>query len=86
VDSHSAYEILNEKLNLAQQRTEEIKQMEAAAKTQKRSGKAPKEESWMDSPVVRQAGRTAAGILTRSLLGVLGLGGTTRRRKTRSLF
>jgi len=86
VDSHSAYEILNEKLNLAQQRTEEIKQMEAAAKTQKPSGKAPKEESWMDNPVVRQAGRTAAGILTRSLLGVLGLGGTTRRRKTRSLF
>jgi hypothetical protein len=86
VDSHSAYEILNEKLAIAQQRSEEIQQMETAAKEEKKSGKkAAKEESWVDNPMVRQAGRTAAGILTRSLLGVLGLGGS-RRRKRNSLF
>jgi DNA helicase HerA-like ATPase len=86
VDSKSAYEILNEKINLAEQRTEEIKQMEQQAKEEKKTaGKQPKETSFLDSPIVRSAGRTAATMLTRSLLGVLGLGGTTRR-KSRSLF
>jgi hypothetical protein len=41
--------------------------------------------SSLDNPMVRSAGRTAATMLTRSLLGVLGLGGRTRRR-TKSLF
>jgi uncharacterized protein len=86
VDSKSAYEILNEKINLAEQRTEEIKQMEQQAKEEKKTaGRQPKETSFLDSPIVRSAGRTAATMLTRSLLGVLGLGGTTRRR-SRSLF
>jgi predicted flap endonuclease-1-like 5' DNA nuclease len=86
VDSKSAYEILNEKINLAEQRTEEIKQMEQQAKEEKKTaGKQPKETSFLDSPIVRSAGRTAATMLTRSLLGVLGLGGTARRR-SRSLF
>jgi hypothetical protein len=86
VDSHSAYEILTEKLNIAQQRSEEIQKMETAAKAEKSTGKkAAKEESWIDNPMVKQAGRTAAGILTRSLLGVLGLGGSRRRSKN-SLF
>ena len=46
----------------------------------------PKEESWLDNPMVKSAGRTAATMLTRSLLGVLGLGGSTRRRRSKSLF
>lgn len=85
VDSESAYEILNKKLQVAQQATEEadapVQQQEGAAL----KGRAKKEESWMDNPMVRSAGRTAATMLTRSLLGVLGLGGSTRRRKG-SLF
>lgn len=86
VDSQSAYEILTEKINLAEQRSEEIKQMEQEAKEKKATARAPKETGFFDSPIVKSAGRTAATMLTRSLLGVLGLGGTTRRRKTRSLF
>ena len=83
VDNQSAYEILNQKLQVAEQRTAEIQQMQEQAKEEKKS--ASKEKSWMDSPIVKQAGRTAASILTRSLLGVLGVGGSTRRRKG-SLF
>ena len=87
IDSKSAYEILTEKINLAEQRSEEIKQMEQEAKEEKKAtARAPKETGFFDSPIVKSAGRTAATMLTRSLLGVLGLGGTTRRRKTRSLF
>ncbi|HEY1112387.1 MAG TPA: helicase HerA-like domain-containing protein, partial [Chitinophagaceae bacterium] len=84
VDNHSAYEILTQKLEQAEQRSEEIKQMQQQAKEEKRAP-ARKEESWMDNPVVRQAGRTAASILTRSLLGVLGVG-STRRRRSKSWF
>lgn len=84
VDSESAYEILNNKLAAAQQQTQAaetpVQQQQAAS-----TGRPQKEESWMDNPMVRSASRTAATILTRSLLGVLGLGGSTRKRKG-SLF
>ena len=88
VDSESAYEILNEKISQAEQRTEEIKKMEQQAKEEKKTaGRQPKETDFLDNPIVRSAGRTAATMITRSLLGVLGLGGTTRRKKSsRSFF
>lgn len=85
VDNESAYEILNQKIAAAEQRSSEIAQMEAQAKQQakeeKATAKAKPEKTWMDNTIVKQAGRTAASILTRSLLGVLGLGGSSRRRK-----
>lgn len=76
VDNESAYEILNAKLAEAQQKTEAAKEAAQPAK----AGRAPKEETWLDNPIVKSAGRTAATMLTRSLLGVLGLGGRSRRR------
>jgi DNA double-strand break repair helicase HerA and related ATPase len=82
-DNESAYELLNKKMEVAQQRSNEIQQMQQQAKEEKASSKA--EKSWIDNPIVKQAGRTAASILTRSLLGVLGVGGSTRKRKG-SLF
>lgn len=81
VDNESAYELLNKKLEVAQQRSSEINQMQQQAKTANKTA----EKSWIDNPIVRQAGRTAASILTRSLLGVLGVGGSSRKRKG-SLF
>ena len=84
VDSESAYEILNNKLAEAQQRSNEVQQMQQEAKTT-RATTAKKQETWLDNPMVKSAGRTAATMLTRSLLGVLGLGGRTRR-STKSLF
>lgn len=80
-DAQSAYEILNQKIAVAEQKTQEIEQMQQQAKKEKA---APKEKSFLDNPMVRSAGRTAATMITRSLLGVLGLGGSSRRRK--SLF
>jgi hypothetical protein len=75
VDNKSAYEILNEKINSAQQQSGTAKEKE----------KKEKEESWLDNPMVKSAGRTAATMITRSLLGVLGIG-STRRRRSRSIF
>jgi DNA helicase HerA-like ATPase len=79
VDSESAYEILNAKLEEAAENT---KAKEEESKAGKRG--AEKEESFFDHPIVKSVGRTAATIITRSLLGALGLGG--RSRKTKSWF
>lgn len=77
VDSESAYEILTAKLQEAAKKT-----AEAAAETEAgKTGK--KEESILDSPIVKSIGRTAANMITRSLLGALGLGG---RSKSKSWF
>jgi uncharacterized protein len=73
VDSESAYEILNAKLKAAAE-ANETKSAEGS-----KPGRPKKEESWIDNPMVRSAGRTAATILTRSLLGVLGIGSRRRR-------
>jgi hypothetical protein len=71
IDSESAYEILTGKLQQATQQAEQ----------QKTTGRiAKKDDSFFDNPAVKQMERTAASVLTRSLLGVLGLGG--RRRKS----
>ncbi len=77
VDRESAYEILNAKIAEA---------AEQAPPAQ--SSKPAKEEPSMietiaKDPLARQIGRTVARELTRGLLGVLGLGGSSRsKRKT----
>jgi hypothetical protein len=70
VDSESAYEILTAKLQEAASRTQQVQQPQA---------KPQKETSIFDSPIVRQVERTATSVITRSLLGALGLGGRTKR-------
>lgn len=85
VDSESAYEILNEKLKEAAEKKVEEAEEKKTSKTGRKT--APKEESFFDNPIVKSAGRTAANLITRSLLGALGLGGkTTRRKKSDSWF
>lgn len=75
IDSISAYELLNAKIQEA---------AEQSAIVAQEAPKAKEEDSMiekiMDNSVVRQIGRTAASIITRSLLGALGLGGRSRRR------
>ena len=73
IDSESAYEILTKKLQIAAEKDEETKQENDTKKATEKT------ESFFDNPMIKQAGRTAAGLITRSLLGALGIGG--RRRK-----
>ena len=77
VDSQSAYEILTAKLE------------QAAAKNppEQETTKAPKEqpstfEKIANNTVVKSIARTAGNTIVRSLLGALGLGGRTVRKKT----
>jgi DNA helicase HerA-like ATPase len=81
VDSESAYEILNEKLNEAAKEDEQIKQRKVEEKAEKRTTKDDK--GFFDDPIVKSMTRTAGNTIVRSLLGVLGLGG---RRRRGSLF
>jgi uncharacterized protein len=81
VDSESAYEILTAKLEEAAKGEEEEKEAEAEKKEEKKSG-----GGFFDSPVLKQVGRTAANVITRSLLGALGLGGRSGGRKKSSWF
>src|SRR5689334_5190469 len=74
IDSVSAYEILTGKLDQATQQAAQQKQAQQQQKTA-----AKKDDSIFDSPVVKQMERTAASVLTRSVLGVLGLGGRSRK-------
>lgn len=82
INRESAYEILNRKI---EQVTQE-KEIEPPARQQS-SGRPSKEKSVMGeilgSTVTRQIGRTVAREVTRGLLGILGIGGTRRKK---SLF
>ncbi|QEC67297.1 DUF853 family protein [Panacibacter ginsenosidivorans] len=82
VDSESAYEILNEKLEEAAKKTQQQQEEQEQAKQQAKEQKSqPKEKSFFDSAAVKQVERTAASVITRSLLGALGLGGRSSSRK-----
>ncbi len=81
VDSVSAYEILTEKLEVAAKKSEDEKEEKQDQKHRKTE---TKEKGVFDDPIVRSMTRTAGNTIVRSILGVLGLGGGTRRRK--SLF
>ena len=80
IDSESAYEILTAKLQEAADKT-------AAKEAPKAAGGKQKEEKGfieqvLESSAARQVGRTAASVITRSLLGALGLGGRSSKSKS----
>jgi hypothetical protein len=77
IDSESAYEILTDKLNDAAKKEQEEDKAEKKTTTKKEKG-------ILDNPVVKSMTRTAGNQIIRGLLGVLGLGGRGRSRK--SLF
>lgn len=74
VDRESAYEILNKKLETV---TTETSEEEAPTK---KSNEKSTLETILSSSVTRQIGRTAANIITRSLLGALGISSRSNKR------
>ncbi len=80
IDRESAFEILTNKLNAAAEQSNKTEEDSAA----NNGGKEEKStvEKVLTSTTARQVGRTVARELTRGLLGVLGIGGSTRRKKT----
>lgn len=78
IDSDSAYEMLTAKLEEAAERSKE-EEPEKKGKQKEEKGLL---ETIVTSSAARQAGRTAANIITRSLLGALGLGGRSSKKKS----
>ncbi|MBX3257982.1 MAG: DUF853 family protein [Chitinophagaceae bacterium] len=78
IDNESAYEILTAKLQEAAEKTTEEK------KTKPSKPEPSVIEKVLDNPVSRQVQRTAASIITRSLLGALGLGGRSTKSKKKT--
>ena len=85
-DRESACEILTAKLEEAAQRTEQQQKQKEEEKPSRASKKEEKStlEKVLESSVTKQIGRTAANVITRSLLGALGLGGRSSSRKKSS--
>lgn len=76
IDNKSAYEILNQKLEAAEKESEKEKEKETETKTKERKKEKP---GFFDSAAIKQIERTAASIITRSLLGALGI--KSRRKR-----
>ena len=74
IDSKSAYEILNAKLQEAANEKEELVKQKEAAKAQ------ANEKGFFDNPIVKSVARTAGNTIVRSLLGAIGLSGTRKRK------
>lgn len=74
IDRESAYELLNKKF-------EEVAQAQSEENNEIPKSKEEKStlETILSSSVTRQIGRTAANIITRSLLGALGIGSSKKR-------
>lgn len=84
IDSESAHEIITAKLEEAAEKTKAAEEEKVEAKEEKKTVK--EEKGFFDNPTVKQVGRTAANVITRSLLGALGLGGRSTRRKKSGWF
>jgi DNA helicase HerA-like ATPase len=79
IDRESAYEILTAKINQSAA-SEEASQPTPSSKKAASEEKNVLEQV-LDNPLARQVGRTVARELTRGLLGVLGLTGSSRGKK-----
>jgi len=82
IDNESAYEILTAKLEEAAEKTAQEKEEKPASKGGRQKEEKGILETVLTSSAARQVGRTAANIITRSLLGALGLGGKSSKKSS----
>lgn len=84
IDRESAFELLEKRLkDHGETEEEEADEKEGRKKEKEEKGTL---EKLSENTMVRQVGRTVANVLTRGLLGVLGVKTSTRRRKSKGLF
>ncbi|HMN32210.1 MAG TPA: DUF853 family protein [Chitinophagaceae bacterium] len=79
IDEISAYELLNQKIQNIKEE-QEPKTTPTAERSKQKTEKSTL-DSILSSSITKQVGRTAASIVTRTLLGVLGFGGSSTRKK-----
>lgn len=84
IDSVSAYEILTSKLEEAAEKSKEIESTTTKKKAEKEEPSTF--EKVANNTIVKSMVRTAGTTIVRSLLGALGLGGRSSKKKTNSWF
>ena len=82
VDRESAYEILTGKLKTVQEETKQVETKTTTAKSKEKEEDKSLLETLGDNTVVKSMMRTAGNQIVRSLLGSLGITGSTRRKKS----
>lgn len=84
LDLRSAHDILAEKMAAAREEDfqEELQEQQEQARSVSRRKEKSTFEKIISNPTTRQIGRTVARELTRGLLGVLGISGSSRRSTT----
>jgi DNA helicase HerA-like ATPase len=82
INSQSAYEILTAKLEEAAEKTAQQQEAPKAGGKGKQAEDKSVLEEVLSSPIAKQVGRTAATMITRSLLGALGLGGRSSKKSS----
>lgn len=82
IDRDSAYEMLNKKLDAAEELAEEEAAKEKSSKstTTRRRASTRQEKSTLEKAMNSTAGKTIMREITRGLLGVLGISGTRRKK------
>lgn len=83
IDRDSAHEILQQKIEAAREKEhqEKMQAQHEKAAGQKQASSPSTFDKILSNPTTRQIGRAVARELTRGLLGVLGVGSTTRKRR-----
>jgi len=79
IDRESAYEILTKKLELNKTVGDESENESTTKQGRKEKSTV---EKVFTSTTARQVGRTVAREITRGILGVIGIGGSSRKKKT----
>ncbi len=77
IDEISAYELLNQKLSTLK----DDSQTATSTTTKEQNKEKSTLENILSNPITKQVGRTAASIITRTLLGVIGFGASSTRKK-----
>ncbi|GAB3006391.1 DUF853 family protein [Niabella terrae] len=76
IDNESAYELLAKKLEAAAEAQEEAAREKATSRSKK------EEKGFFDNPIVKSVARTAGNTIVRSLLGAIGIGTGSRKKKS----
>ena len=85
IDRESAYEVLSEKIELAQEKEHQAKLKEQNKKARKSTSRR-REKSTIEKVANSSAGKTIIREVTRGILGALGIRTSSRRRKRGSWF
>ncbi len=80
IDRESAYEMLNKKIDVAEEKALQEKEKASKTKTTRKRTSTRKEKSTLEKAINSTAGRTVVREITRGILGVLGISSSRSKK------